>query len=44
MPHHAYHCDVPWPSVEDLELATLGRVHWHKKQRLRGYFDDAPTR
>ena len=32
----------PWRTVEDLELATLGRVHWHNTQRLHGYFGDVP--
>ena len=30
----------PWKSVEDLELATLGWVHWHNTQRLHGYLGD----
>jgi putative transposase len=30
----------PWKSVEDLELATLGWVHWHNNQRLHGYLGD----
>ena len=32
----------PWKTVEDLELATLGWVHWHNTQRLHGYLDDQP--
>ena len=32
----------PWKTVEDLELATLGWVHWHNTQRLRGYLGDIP--
>ena len=32
----------PWKSVEDLELATLGWVHWHNTQRLHGYLGDIP--
>jgi transposase InsO family protein len=32
----------PWKSVEDLELATLGWVHWHNHERLHGYLDDVP--
>jgi putative transposase len=32
----------PWKSAEDVELATLGWVHWHNHQRLHGYLDDAP--
>ena len=27
-------------TVEDLELATLGWVHWHNNQRLHGYLGD----
>lgn len=32
----------PWKTVEDLELATLGRVNWPNTQRLRGYLGDIP--
>ncbi len=32
----------PWKSVEDLELATLGWVHWHNTTRLHGYLGDVP--
>lgn len=32
----------PWKTVEDVELATLGWVHWHNHQRLHGYLDDVP--
>jgi putative transposase len=32
----------PWRSVEDVELATLGWVHWHNTVRLHGYLDDVP--
>lgn len=32
----------PWKTVEDLELATLGWVHWHNTQRLHGYLGDLP--
>lgn len=32
----------PWKTVEDLELATLGWVHWHNHQRLHGYLGDIP--
>lgn len=32
----------PWKTVEDLELATLGWVHWHNTQRLHGYLGDVP--
>ncbi len=33
---------TPWKSVEDVELATLGWVHWHKTARLHGYLGDVP--
>jgi putative transposase len=32
----------PWKTVEDVELATLGWVHWHNTQRLHDYLDDLP--
>ena len=32
----------PWKTVEDLELATLGWVHWHNTQRLHSYLGDVP--
>jgi putative transposase len=32
----------PWKTVEDLELATLGWVHWHNTERLHGYLGDVP--
>ena len=32
----------PWKAVDDLELATLGWVHWHNTQRLHSYLDDVP--
>ncbi|WP_228480816.1 IS3 family transposase [Microbacterium luteum] len=32
----------PWKTVEDLELATLGWVHWHNTQRLHGHLNDVP--
>ena len=32
----------PWRKVEELELATLGWVHWHDTQRLHGYLGDVP--
>jgi len=31
-----------WKTVEDVELATLGWVHWHNTQRLHGYLADVP--
>jgi putative transposase len=32
----------PWKTVEDVELATLGWVHWHNTARLHGYLNDVP--
>jgi putative transposase len=32
----------PWRTVEDVELATLGWVHWHNNTRLHGYLGDVP--
>jgi putative transposase len=32
----------PWRTVADVELATLGWVHWHNTQRLHGYTGDVP--
>ena len=32
----------PWKTVEDVELATLGWVHWHNTERLHDYLDDVP--
>jgi putative transposase len=32
----------PRKSVEDVELATLGWVHWHNTERLHGYLGDVP--
>jgi transposase InsO family protein len=32
----------PWKTVEEVELATLGWVHWHNNQRLHGYLKDLP--
>jgi transposase InsO family protein len=34
--------EQPWRTVEDVELATLGWVHWHNTSRLHGYLDDRP--
>jgi len=31
-----------WKTVEDVELATLGWVHWHNTRRLHGYLNDLP--
>lgn len=33
----------PWRSVEDVELATLGWVHWFNTERLHSYLDDQST-
>ena len=32
----------PWRRVEDVELATLGWVHWHNTERLHSYLADVP--
>lgn len=32
----------PWRTVDEVELATLGWVHWHNTQRLHGYLNDVP--
>jgi putative transposase len=32
----------PWKTIEEVELATLGWVHWHNHQRLHGYLNDLP--
>ena len=32
----------PWKTVDDVELATLGWVHWHNTRRLHGYLGDQP--
>ena len=32
----------PWKTVEDVELATLGWVHWHNTARLHGYPGNVP--
>ena len=34
--------EKPIPPVEDVELATLGWVHWHNHDRLHGYLGDVP--
>lgn len=34
--------DGPWKTVADVELATLGWVHWHNTTRLHGYLHDRP--
>ncbi len=32
----------PWKTVEHVELATLGWVHWRNTSRLHGYLGDVP--
>jgi len=32
----------PWRTVDDVELATLGWVHWHNTERLHSYCGDVP--
>jgi putative transposase len=32
----------PWKTIEDVELATLGWLHWHNTSRLHGYLNDTP--
>jgi putative transposase len=32
----------PWKTIEELELATLGWVHWHNQERLHGFIGDVP--
>jgi putative transposase len=32
----------PWKTVGDVEVATLGWVHWHNTGRLHGYLGDIP--
>ena len=32
----------PWKTIEELELATLGWVHWHNNERLHGFIGDVP--
>src|SRR5207249_9866623 len=32
----------PWKTIEEVELATLGWVHWHNTERLHSYLDDVP--
>src|SRR4029079_834227 len=32
----------PWRTIEDVELATLGWVHWHNHERLHSYLGDVP--
>ena len=30
----------PWRKIEDVELATLGWVHWFSTERIHSYLDD----
>ena len=32
----------PWKTIDDVELATLGWVHWYNTTRLHGYLGDLP--
>lgn len=32
----------PWKTIEELGLPTLGGVHWHNNERLRGFIEDLP--
>jgi putative transposase len=32
----------PWKTVEDVELVTLGWVHWDNTRRLHSYLGDQP--
>ena len=32
----------PWRNVDDVELATLGWVHWHNTQHLHSHLGDTP--
>ena len=32
----------PWKTIDDVELATLGWVHWHNTARLHGYLGNVP--
>ena len=32
----------PWRTVDEVELATLGWVHWHNTERLHSYLGDVP--
>jgi putative transposase len=32
----------PWRNIDELELGTLGWVHWHNTERLHSYLDDVP--
>jgi len=32
----------PWKTIDDIELATLGWVHWFNTERIHGYLGDVP--
>ncbi len=32
----------PWKTIEELELATLGWVHWHNNECLHSFIGDVP--
>jgi putative transposase len=32
----------PWRTIDDVELATLGWVHWYNTSRLHSYIGDVP--
>ena len=32
----------PWKTIEEVELPTLGWVHWHNTERLHSYLGDVP--
>ena len=32
----------PWRSIQDVELATLGWIHWYNTQRIHSYLNDVP--
>jgi putative transposase len=36
------HRRAPWKTVDDVELATLGWVHWFNNERLHGTLGDVP--
>ena len=40
--HHGPARPARWKTVADVELATLGCVHWHNTTRLHGDLDDVP--
>ncbi|MCQ3814685.1 MAG: integrase core domain-containing protein, partial [Acidimicrobiia bacterium] len=30
----------PWRTIDDIELATLGWMHWYNTARIHGYLND----